>query len=168
MMSRVGNMFEKADERSQKYLQAVCENIGLLGINHGWKSITGLLKGKEIEFEQVAAYSTWCNLTGSGKVDIYRYSHDGQTRYAAEYCHRVAIDDYDICSYIYSQEPGNKTILETKALEDIEWEFIRGREPIIQCWECGHECHFCDIVARDMEEKLDRWQESFCGRCDKT
>lgn len=165
-MARLTNeLFKNADDRSRKYLRAVCNNIGLLGINHGWDSVTGALKKKDIEFENVINYSIWANLTGSGQVEVYEYYKDNEQRYAAEYCQRAGIDDYDITSYVYNRKPSKKTIIDTKVIEDIDFE-LTANKAVLKCWECGHECHFADIKADSLEQKFDRWKDSFCGRCD--
>lgn len=111
------------DERTKKYIQATINSLGLLGINAGHGSIEATLKENEITYKNIARYKPWANLTGSGFVDVYEYTKDGQTRYASEYSFRTAIDDYITISYVTTKMPAEKDIILIEKLEKIINEF---------------------------------------------
>ena len=162
------DFFKKADDRTKKYMQTVLENKGFLGMNSGWDSIKKEFEKNNINFEMVSQYDMWANLTGSGKVDIYEYKKENKTRYAAEFCFRIDIDDYNITSYIFTKKPTKQDIYDMKLLEELHLDFnFNEIEPEFQCWECGHETHWLDIntetVGTDLESRIDAWKDKYCG-----
>lgn len=145
-------------------MQAVLDNIGFLGMNSGWDSITLTLDKNGIDYDIIDHYQIWDNLTGNGKVDIGRYRNDNETRYFAEFTFRIAIDDYNTTSYIFNRKPSKKTIKNMWLLDNLHSDLIRNNLDLeFDCWECGHHTHWVDINISGLEQKIEAWKDNYCG-----
>lgn len=142
------------DERTNKYLDAVKKNIGLIRVEHGYDSN---LPEDKIQY----CFKPWYNLTGSGNVDVGEVNGE----WLAEYAYRINIDDYDICTYFFNKKPTEKNIKTVKLLEEIEsYFFMKGwNNNTFTCWECGcPNVNWLDIPG-DLQEKWDAFQDKYCG-----
>lgn len=137
------------DERTEKYLDAVKRNIGLIEVKHGYD---------EERFDVQAEYRIWIN---ANSVEVGQLE-DG--RWVAQYSRRTDIDDYDIVKMYFKKKPNKDDIITANLIDDIEFHFeFEGYDKVkFQCWECGHEKHWLDIPG-DINQKWSNYKDQYCG-----
>lgn len=85
---------------------------GLLGEVAGNDSYKEALeKAHNVKAKKVAEYEGWHNLTGTGKIEVFEYEKEGESRFFCEFCYRISIDDYLIISYIFDHLPEENEII---------------------------------------------------------
>lgn len=143
------------DARTEAYLEATRRKIGLVKTDEGWD---GYLRKDQVEYH----LDIWVNLTGSGKVDCGKIPGG---RWVAEYSYRTDIDDYTIVSHIFEDKPTRHKVLTAELLIKIEMYFLKHGydKATFQCWECGCNTHWLDVDARGLEQKWEKFLDSYCG-----
>lgn len=156
------------DTKSTKYLLGTIRNIELNGILNGWEGANELTKQAKGNVEKIGSYNMYGNLTGSGKVDIFKLSTDSTIQYSSELCYRTGIDNYNIESYIFDKKPEKKDIKIARVIEDIYTKTRRKElNQKFECWECGSKIHWTEIRTPYEREKgilakFEKWQDECC------
>jgi hypothetical protein len=90
------------------------EEISLQGSNIGYpSSITADLAKLDIEYEEVDELDV-----RNHRVWLYKYEKEGETRWAAEWTERIAIDDVAWTSLVFSDRPDADDVSQAALIED--------------------------------------------------
>lgn len=155
-------MLKELDNRTEKYFEAIRENKGYIGCNHGWYGIQEILdkKSSGVEAKLIKSYPGYFN---SDDINIYEYFVNGNKRYCAELSYQTDIDDFNIETHIFSKFPSEKDVKEIRSIMELEFDFKFNRlNPEFTCWECGHKVHWLDFKGK-IQDKIDNLKEKYCG-----
>ena len=137
------------DKKSEKYLESVKKEIGLIREFEDREEIK-LLDEKQI--------NVWVN---NPEVSI------GKT-IKGYWCAKVPtildIDDCIFVYYIFSKEPTIEYIRTLNIIEEIEFALLTGVSPYFRCWECGKMTHWTDIKG-SIGVKFNAWMDRYCNNC---
>jgi hypothetical protein len=162
---------DELDERSEAYLDAVDEDLGLLDRQSTEAGPANRLMGKEgIEHEHVASHDLG-DAIGQGTVqaEVYRYeSPNGQgTLFVATWGVRAGIDVVLFPILTFEDEPRREDVRTAETVRKARQTLGRDIPETYTCWECGQETHWLDADPKgepnDLEARLDRAERAYCG-----
>lgn len=149
--------------RTWKYLQSTMQGIGLEKHTSAVDGSRGE-EGKLLLSSTDNEYSIFANAeTRIGKVN---------GKWLVETCHQYSIDDFAIIKMWFSHKPTYSEIKTAFAIRSVEeklmnasWQPHSENEDIEEftCWECGRKIHWLDSSATGIQEKLNFWNEKYCG-----
>ena len=152
------------DNKSEKYLNELKDELGYIGGNSGYLDMEAILKKKGVlESAKLEILETLEGFLNSSEFTVYQYENDGDVRYCAEFGYQTDMDDYTIETLIFNKQPSLENIHTIISINDLEFMFkFKRLLPKFKCWECGRVVHWVDLDG-DFEEKRDKLEDKYCG-----
>lgn len=135
----------RLDDRSRKYLAAVCERIGLIEIRESYYGeLTKTLKQRSIPFETVERESFWANAS----CEVHHYQHpDGRQVWGAEYGYE-ALEDFHSRLFYFSNDPSMEN-LKTACNLYLAVNYLEDNPGNVYEYATGKAHHWLDVNAVD-------------------
>jgi len=152
-------------EKTKQYIEDARKSLGYVGENGGEElSLAEILKKSDKTDIQPEKITEWEWVGGSGI--LWKYVN-GTTKWCAEVWVPYGGDGLYTHTYFFDREPcENDTYIIHRIQSFLTMLEIDHPALTFHCWECGRKCHFCDILAKDIITRIDRYEDRFCGNCD--
>jgi len=145
------DLFKDTDERLEKHMTDIINNIGFLGTIIGKKYYKKKLNNKGIKFQRIGVLynndNNYYQIKGNNKIIIYRYLKNKNYTYFAEVEFSMkASDNFKVYNYFFSKKPKHRELFNAYWLNKLSQDIKLGNIDIVhKCDKCGKEKHIVDI-----------------------